>query len=317
MTTDTKPFMTCLLPCGLRNAFKIAFACRFPKYLGEDSGVLIEGNLNYEKTFYGSLDTLENLDEWPDIFVSSDVNALYHPHFYGNFLNADYFETLHVPMRDAYTQAGYPHPKGLMAMLPPNLLVFAASRRAFSESQFPVSWQDLLRPELKGKLVLRGEESFFCNALFFPFVKQYGYESIRRLGLNTARGQHPAEMVKAINTGATEGVSAYVMPYSFWLKVRKTDDFQLVWPFEGAIVSPVQMLVKKGAYAPHKDEIDYILSEDFGRRIAPAGFWPLTGESDFDARGCLNWAGWDFFENNDIRDVKDRAQRAFFEGFNQ
>jgi len=124
-------------------------------------------------------------------------------------------------------------------------------------------------------------------------------------------------MVKAINTGATEGVSAYVMPYSFWLKVRKTDDFQLVWPFEGAIVSPVQMLVKKGAYAPHKDEIDYILSEDFGRRIAPAGFWPLTGESDFDARGCLNWAGWDFFENNDIRDVKDRAQRAFFEGFNQ
>jgi len=317
MQTDTKNFMICLLPCGLRNAFKMAFASRFPQYLEEGAGVIIEGNLNYEKNFYDNLDTLENLDSLPDVFISSDVNALYHPHFYRKFLNADNFESIDVRAGAAYASAKYPHPRGLFAMLPPNLLIFAASRRAFSDADFPVSWQDLLRPELENKLVLRGEESFFCNALFFPFIKKYGYDAIHRLGLNTARGMHPAEMVKAINSGSAQGVSAYVMPYSFWLKVRKTDDFNLVWPFEGAIVSPVQMLVKKGAYAKHKEEIDYILSDEFGTRIASTGFMPLNGESEFEAQGCLNWAGWDFFENSDVRSVKDNAQRAFFEGFNQ
>jgi ABC-type Fe3+ transport system substrate-binding protein len=314
---EKRPFMIALLPCGLRNAFKAAFYEQFPQYdeNADEPDVMIEGNLNYEKVFYSKLDEITDTDTLPDILISADFNSIYHRHFIDTLLNKDYFETLHVPVNEMYGNIAYPQPEGLMTMLPPNLLVIVADKRKFEADKFPTSWEDLLRPELKQQLVLRGDNSFFCNALFFPYIKNYGYESVSQLGRNTRYGLHPSEMVKQINTDKTEGIAAYVMPYSFYLKVRKTEHFQLVWPKEGAIVSPLQMIIKKGTYEKHQAEIDFITSLKMSAAMIDTGFPPTHTAIDNNTPQSLNWLGWEFIYNNNMQEIKEKAQQVFFKTF--
>lgn len=310
--------MIALLPCGLRNAFKAEFHKKFPQYADEDEEpeVVIEGNLNYEKSFYGKIDEMTDTTKLPDIFISSDINSVHHQHFINALLNKDCFESIDISANKMYADAAYMHPEGLMTMLPPNMLIIVADKRKFAEGEFPTKWADLMRPELKQQLVLRGDDDFFCNAVFFPFVRDYGYDSIVQLAKNTKIGMHPAEMVKMINADKTDGISAFVMPYSFYLKVRKLDHFQLVWPEEGAIVSPVQMLVKKGAYEKHKEIIDFITGEEIASAMISSGF-PSTNENVENkiTPHKLNWLGWDFIYSQDIAGIKDKTQEVFFEHF--
>lgn len=312
------PFMIALLPCGLRNAFKELFYERFPEYLNdccEDMPqVMIEGNLNYEKTFYASIDEMTDSSALPDIFISSDINALHHQHFIKNLLNDTYFDALQISTNSMYAKADYPHPEGLLTMLPPNLLIMVVDTRAFLPEELPSKWEDLLRLDLAQKIVFRGDSDFFCNAVFFPFVKEYGYTAVKRLAQNTLTGLHPAEMIKMINADNTGNASIFVMPYSFALKIRKTENFKIVWPSDGAIVSPVQMLIKKGSYEKYKEIIDFINCKEMGLALASTGF-PSTHQCVENEGKPIKWLGWDYIYNNDIKAIKRETQEAFFSAY--
>jgi ABC-type Fe3+ transport system substrate-binding protein len=180
----------------------------------------------------------------------------------------------------------------------------------------PESWLDILDVSFAGDLTLRGDTDFFCNAMFFPFMKSTGDEAIKKLGRNTAKGLHPSQMVKTLNSGNEGGTSIYAMPYSFALKVRDTNRFKIVFPVEGAIVSPVQMLVKKGTYIKHKPLIDYILSEEMAVVLAQSGFPAAHPASENKLpSNALKWIGWDFIQKNDIKACKELMQQLFFSEF--
>ena len=195
----TKPLLLALLPCGLRNLFKTVLFSHFPDYineLGESEAFIVDGNLNYEKTFYDDIDASSDLKNLPDILISSDINSFYHKSFLNRFLNDEYFEVFNCPLNMSYAEAGYYHPENLFVMLPANILVIVADTKATDDSNLPTSWADLLKPMWQRKIALRGDKDFFCNAVFFPFVKTYGLESLKRLAHNTAIGLHPSQMVK-------------------------------------------------------------------------------------------------------------------------
>jgi ABC-type Fe3+ transport system substrate-binding protein len=316
-TSSDRLHLLALLPCGLRNAFKDSFVRAFPEYSDDDNGeILIEGNLNYEKVFYKYIDSLTSSDELPDIFITSDFNNLYHHYFTQNFLNETYFEQLSLPMHPFFEESGYAHPQGLFTMLTTNVLVMMVDESKFENCQLPSTWKDLLNPSLKKSIVLRGDNDFFCHAVFYPFYKHWGEEAITQLAASTQRGMHPSEMVKAISSGNTGNASVFVMPYSFALKIRNPKGFSLVWPDDGAIVSPVQMLVKKGSYQKYKKEIDFITSSQMGESLEQLGFPSSNAQTIKNYPGKkLNWLGWDFIEKNDISIIKQRIQQVFFETY--
>ncbi|MFT3753090.1 MAG: ABC transporter substrate-binding protein [Paludibacter sp.] len=312
------PIMLALLPCGLRNAFQQAVFSTFPEYaLPESPKVIIEGNLNYEKTLYGTIDGMVSLDELPDILITSDINSLYHKEFLDKYLNPDNFEILPADVNPLFEEAGYVHPEGVMSWFTTNLLVLVVDTCKLGVRQCPESWLDILKESYSNDLTLRGDTDFFCNAMFFPYMKAVGSEAIRRLGKNTAKGLHPSQMVKMLNSGNADGTSIYAMPYSFALKVRNTDRFKIVFPVEGAIVSPVQLLVKKGAYQKYKSLIDFILGEEMADVLVQSGFPSAhpASENKLPAN-TLNWIGWDFIKENDIRTCKKEMQQLFFSEFN-
>ena len=311
------PALLALLPCGLRNAFQQAVFNAFPEYADvENPKAIIEGNLNYEKSFFASIDQLTSIDELPDIFISSDINSLYHKRFLDTFLNSDNFETLKFEVHPLFKNANYVHPDGLLVWFTTNLLVLVIDTKKIGNRSIPKSWLDILDKSYENDLTLRGDTDFFCNAMFFPYMKSCGDEAIKKLGRNTAKGLHPSQMVKTLNSGNVEGTTIYAMPYSFAIKVRDNDRYKIVFPVEGAIVSPVQILVKKGAYLKHKTLIDYILSEEMAAVLAQSGFPSAHPASENKLIGnALNWIGWDFIKENDIQDCKDRMQKLFFAEF--
>ncbi len=308
------PTLLALMPCGLRNPFKETLYKKFPQYVddsGESESLIIEGNLNYEKSFYGNIDTMTNIDSLPDILITSDINSLHHKRFLDRFLNEENFEVIGAEINESYTEAGYSHPGGLFTMLPANVLVIVADIRKFNNAPLPRTWSDLLSPRLERSLIIRGDKDFFCNAVFFPYVRDYGFESLSHLARNTAAGLHPSQMVKMINSDNTDGITAFVMPYSFYKNVRKRENFRLIWPEDGAIVSPVQMLVKKGAYSRHKDLIDFIISNEMKDMLLSLSF--PTQESG--KIPPLNWLGWDNIYSMDTKECKALMQEKFFESF--
>jgi ABC-type Fe3+ transport system substrate-binding protein len=317
LASDKKLHLLALLPCGLRNAFKEAFIQAFPEYFEDNNEeILIDANLNYEKAFYRYIDTLTSPDELPDIFITSDFNSLYHDYFKSNFLNERYFEKLSLPMHQMYEKAGYAHPDGVFSMLTSNALVMVADENKFESGKLPRGWKDLLNPSLSKSIVLRGDDDFFCHAVFYPFYKNMGEDSLSQLAKNTLRGMHPSEMVKAVNFGNTENIAVFVMPYSFAIKIRNPRSFRLIWPEDGAIVSPVQMLVKKGSYQKYQKEIDFITGPVMGEVLEQLGFPSSNAQTGKDyPGGTFNWIGWDFMAGNDLGEVKQRIQKVFFETY--
>lgn len=301
-----------LLPCGLRNAFKVSIQNQF-SYLTEENGYVIDGNLNYEKEFYDRIEEENGIDEFPDIFISSDINSIYHPGFIKKFLNSDFFEKSNMVVSDYFKDLGYTHPENIVTMLPGNMLVIVANENQYTKETFPTSFKDLFKEGQK--LALRGDNDFFCNALFLPLIRDYGYDAVKSLASNCVAGLHPANMVKLINSGNADNISAFVMPYTFYLKIRNPHSFKLVWPSEGAILSPVQMLVKKGKYYENKEIIDYITSGSFSESLLPTGFFPVNKDNYVPLPGKLNWIGWDYLYSYDMKNMKKRAQEVFFENY--
>ncbi|MGD8777426.1 MAG: ABC transporter substrate-binding protein [Ignavibacteria bacterium] len=307
-----RPFMVALLPCGIRNAFKEAFYEALPKYIDDDT-ISIEGNVNYEKSLYSYIDHITGVDELPDVFISSDINSLYHKKFLDRLSGSDAFEKFDLCYDVYFEDAGLQHPEKVINIFTANLLVMVVNNKKFENSSKPYAWYELLCTQYRDSIVMRGDGDFFCNAALYPYYAAYGEESMRILGINISKGVHPAEMVKEINSNRKSAADIYIMPYSFACKIRN-EKFSLVWPEDGAIVSPVQILVKKGAKEKHKDIIDFIFGSQLAETMEQQGFPAFTQDNLKRYPGkTLKWLGWEFIYKNDIGTLKDKTQEVFFE----
>jgi len=313
--SNAKPILLAFLPCGLRNAFKEALIRVFPD-LFENEKIIIEGNLNFEKKIHHYIDSLFLANELPDIFITADFNSLYHSYFLNNFLNENYFDKSLTTVHPFYKKAECFDHNGIMTILSANLLVMVVDKHRYEGKYLPTNLENLLDSSLNKSIVLRGDDDFFCNAVFFPIYKKYGEQGLSQLAKNTKNGMHPSEMVKAINSGNNSSAAVYVMPYSFALKIRNNERFQVIWPEEGAIVSPVQMLVKKGSYAKYNKLIDYLLGNEMGNVLEQVGFPSVNIDTEKNYPGKnLNWIGWDYIMKNDIKETKETMQNIFYKAY--
>ncbi len=307
--------MLALLPCGLRNAFIQTLQTKFPEIIDNEK-YIIDGNLNYEKSFYNQLDTEHGYNAIPDIFISSDINNVYHRSFIQRFLNDNYFERIQSVASDLFQNETFVHPTGHLCWFTTNMLVIVADLEKIHEELLPTTWNDLLKEYFDKNITLRGDDDFFCNAVLYPFLKNYGRNAIVQLGKNTANGLHPSQMVKTINAGNDKGTALYVMPYSFAIKIRNSERFKIIFTQDGAVVSPVQLMVKKGAYAKHKNLINFLTGKEMGETLVRSGFPSINPESgNIPGISKLNWIGWDFIMQNDIAHYKDELQELFYKGY--
>jgi ABC-type Fe3+ transport system substrate-binding protein len=310
----TLPDLLALMPCGLRNPLKDhveSYVSAHPDWF-EGMEYLMEGNVNHETRYYPEIDRLQSLDELPDIVLASDVNAFFHRPFMDRFVGKGAFRSyLPYPPHPYLASAGFCDPDEHFSMFTANLLVMAVDKSKLGNRPVPETWADLLNPAFANDLILRGEDDFFCNAVLLPYYKEYGLEAIRLMARNVKSGRHPAEMVKLAGSGREEAAAVYVLPYFFAAKIR-SPQVEVIWPKDGAILSPVFLLVKQEAVEKHRRMLDFLFSKETAevlvRNLTPS-LHPEVSNELFP--GPVKWLGWDFLKNNDIGALKETVREAF------
>ncbi len=312
-----------LLPCGLKMPFSRAFdvfTAEYNKKHGNSLKYLLEGNVNHELSYYEYIDSVESFDELPDVIISSDINSFYHKPFQERFLDKKGFvDLLPETIHEDFEQIGYDDTDRQFTMLSANLLVLVAIDALLEGKPAIVSWKDIMRPEFQNCVVMRGQTEFFCNGVLLPFYAFYGMEGVSDLARSVRTGVHPSEMVKMIDSGKPDVAPLYIMPYFFAQKIKNKERISMRIPEEGAIASPVQMLVKKSSRDSVKEITDYLCSTEFGQLCADAYFPSVNPE----VRNVTShvkkyhWLGWEFLKNNDIGKLKKEMEDVFMKRFRE
>ena len=303
-----------LMPCGLKVPFGRAIS-GFLERLKAERGIhikyAVEGNVNQELSYYPYIDTLETIDELPDIIVSADFNAFYGHRFYRRFVASGELTGYGTPHPDtAFRDAGILDPEGEYSILGVNPLVMVANLDEVGDRPLPSRWQDILDPVWNDSLTLRGSEQFFCHAVLLPIYQQHGAAGLEQLAANVLRGLHPAQMVKMIDSGAPGAI--YVMPEFFAHRVKNRERVKILWPEDGALASPVTLQVKRSRVEELQPVLDYLSGPDLAGALIDARFpVPHTAVSG-EVRGKpLQWLGWDFLRENDLLAVNAEIDRIF------
>ncbi len=310
-----------LLPCGLKMPFSRAFdafATEYNQTHGNSLKYLLEGNVNHELSYYQYIDSIESFDELPDVIISSDINSFYHRSFQERFLDKKGFVSLHSgPLHADFEAIDYEDPEQQFTMLSANLLVLVSIDELLEGKPAIESWKDILQPEFQNCVVMRGQKEFFCNGVLLPFYTLFGMDGIADLARSVRTGVHPSEMVKMIDSGKTDVASLYIMPYFFAQKIKNKARVTIRIPKEGAMVSPVQMLVKKSAQEKLQEITDFLYSTQFGQLCAEAYFPSVNPDVNNTTSHveALYWVGWDFLKQNDIGKLKNEMEDVFMKEF--
>ncbi|MDK2956250.1 MAG: hypothetical protein PWQ57_1746 [Desulfovibrionales bacterium] len=315
--------MLALLPCGLKMPFSRAFEAFAAEYNKTHSNALkylLEGNVNHELSYYQYIDSIESFEELPDIIISSDINSFYHQSFRQRFLEkkgfaGPPFEKLHAD----FEKIDFEDPDRQFSMLSANLLTLVSIDDLLEGKPAIESWEDILKPEFQNSVVMRGQAEFFCNGVLLPFYALFGMDGVMDLARSVRTGVHPSEMVKMVDSGKSDVAPLYIMPYFFARKIKSKERISIRIPKEGAMVSPVQMLVKKSAQDRLGEITDFLCSVEFGQLCADA-YFPSVHPEVRNATSHIErlyWLGWDFLKRNDIGKLKKDMEEVFMKAFRE
>jgi ABC-type Fe3+ transport system substrate-binding protein len=315
--------MLALLPCGMKMPFSRAFDAFAEEYDRTHSNslkYLLEGNVNHELSYYRYIDSIESLDELPDLIISSDINSFYHRPFRERFLEKEGFVSLHSgKLHPDFEKIGYEDPDGRFTMVSANLLTLVSIDDMLEGKPEIESWGDILRPEFRNNVVMRGQAEFFCNGVLLPFYALFGMDGVTGLARSVRTGVHPSEMVKMVDGKKDDVAPLYIMPYFFARKIKDRARVTIRIPREGALVSPVQMLVKKEARERLTEITDFLCGTEFGQLCADA-YFPSVHPQVRNATSHVEryyWLGWDFLKQNDIGGLKKEMETVFMKVFRE
>jgi len=304
-----------LMPCGLKVPFSRDLAAFMNSLQGIGKagiGCSVESNLNHEVSYYPYVSHLESIDELPDIVISSDFNSFYHSRFYDRFVRPGHFANITDCKPSAlFADAGIPDPEGIYTMLCVNPLIIVADLQSLNGRALPQRWSDLLDPVWEKSITLRGSDQFFCHAVLVPFYKEHGASAMSALARNVLDGRHPSQMVKTAGSGRSAAL--YVMPDFFSRKIPSNRAVKRIWPEEGALASPVTMLVKRESAHKLKGVTDYLTGRDLAKVFAGAAFPTPRDDVECDLPGSagLKWPGWDYIRSNDLETINAEIDSIF------
>ena len=266
-----------------------------------DFKYLIEGNANYEVMWMDESSHIPLKEELPRIIISAGVNSFYRNDFRTKAIEEQYFKEV-KGIEDELTENDLSDLEGNYHIMALNYLVMVVDLTKLENRDIPKSWEELLNSSFKNEIAIRGKKGKYCETTLLAIYKDYGMEGIIKLSELVGYGGHPAQMVKNAGKGIKESPTISVIPYFYAKLLKNNKNVKVVWPEEGAIISPVTLLVQRGISKNLENVVNYFISEEV-RNICknaslpnPIDYLKYLRENNYK----LNWIGWDFIRNNDI-----------------
>ena len=312
-----------LLPCPLKVPLEEAvrgFLATLPEERRAAISYCLEGNANSQLDYADYADHFEALSDMPDVIITPGFNSFFHPHFVERFIKTGQFASVNHFDGDRQLAAlGITDPDGHYTMLAMNLLVLVVDHTRLGARLVPRSWADLLRPEYARSIAIRGNrDGSFCETLLLALYKDFGADGLARLGRNVAWGWHPSQMVKSAGSGREDTPAVSAMPLFFANNIKNREKVSIVWPEDGALVSPVTMLVKAEKREELRELIDFLIGPEVAGICAGAAFPAVHPGVDnkLPDNASFKWIGWDYVKGHDLKALIADTNAAFQRAFN-
>lgn len=245
-----------------------------------------------------------NPDLIPDVLISAGYELFFDKKLMGRYLDENLFEAAsdnfnsdfacdRIDLRD-------PMKKYLIIGVVP--AVFIVNKKVLNGRPVPRTWDELLSDAFTDSVAIPMGDLDMFNALVVSLYARYGMDGITRLARIYKKSLHPAQMVKG-KGGSPSLPAVSITPYFFSQMVQPGGDQEVVWPEDGAIISPIFMMSKTTHRQKVQPVIDYFMSRQVGEIFSSNGKFPSTNpqvDNHLSPDQTFWFVGWDFIHNTDI-----------------
>ena len=267
---------------------------------GCDFKYLVEDNANYDVMWMDESSHIPLKEELPKIIVSSGINSFYRKDFRDKAIDEKYFKKVQ-DIEEEIINSDLSDFEGNYYIIALNYLVMVVDLTKLEGRAIPKSWNELLNGEFEKEVAIRGEKRKYCETTLFGIYNDYGKIGINKLSKLVGYGGHPAEMIKNIGKGIKDSPTISVVPYFYSKLLKNNKNVKIVWPEEGAIVSPVTLLVQREASKSLEKVVNFFTSDEVRKTCKnaflphPKDYLEFLRENNYK----LNWIGWYFIKYND------------------
>jgi putative spermidine/putrescine transport system substrate-binding protein len=297
-----------LLPCPVRIPLMEAFdklSKEITAETGKSVGVRLAAASIGADALDAGMNAIETEADLPDLFLSAGFEAFFDKKNMARFKDNGVFTDCSWPTHNALFD-GYDlkDPDGHYALLAVVPAVFLVDKTQLEEGEeVPRTWQDILGPRFEGKLAMPVGDFDLFNGILLTIWKHYGDEGVAAIGRNLLEGMHPSQAAGRFAPKGGKGPIVSVIPYFFSRMAQFNPDAEIVWPGDGAVVSPIFMLLKNSAPAEARRIAEFFASKEVGEILSHRGLFPSCHPevvNQVPEQAPFMWLGWDFIRDNDL-----------------
>jgi len=307
--------------CQFKPAFKEFLAPVMAHYHSE-TGVRLNCHIpmgcGHHEDDYDDIWKVEHIDDFPDIVASMGFGDFFRQEFVERLVRKGYFGTAWTgAVNETFEKAGFRDPDGWYTIYAVFPYVMLVDTRKLGSAPVPRCWSDLLHPSLRDNIMINGSDGLVAEVPLLYFFKEHGDNGLLALAANIRESLHPAQMVKAATSSNARGAAVYIMPWFFAQARSMSSEVQLVWPEDGALTSPIYLLIKESKKNELKSIVDCIIGPEMGAGSAQACFPSLNPQVDnkLPENASFKWLGWDYIKQNDLEKLKTHTNDVFLQAW--
>lgn len=296
------------IPCPVKYPYKDALQ----EYLKEKNNNVF----NYypseknEDIVFEEFYKYNDIKELPSVISFGRLGEFYNRFFMDKFLNKDYFISVNniEEVHDIFLEAKLLDPKKEYTVYGACPTIMVIDTNKLGNLPEPKTWDDLFNPIYKDNIILSGpgEEGVVDETILLYFYKEYGEDGIKKLAQNVKCTCHTTEIGHIIANNNNKGAAIYVQWAFFAGAYPKKDNIKIIWPEDGALVTPLCALVKREKKEKIEEFIEFLFSKELGNKMCNLGF-PMVNKrinNNLEPSMKLKWLGWEYIRANDIDILK-------------
>ncbi|MCD6525867.1 MAG: ABC transporter substrate-binding protein [Desulfuromonas sp.] len=317
-----------LLPCPVRVPLLEAFNTCTNDYQ-QRSGLKTRSRL--EAASFGAdwinenIRSLSSAEELPDLFISAGFDTFFDSQGIGKYQQQGDFEAVTPDGVNAdFSAVQISDPQQAYSIISVVPAVFMVDLLELGDLPVPRTWEDLLKPIYAKRVALPVGDFDLFNAILLNIHKEFGDDGVKRLGRSMLQSLHPAQMVKTAGRVQEQKPLITIMPYFFTRMAGAIPSVEIVWPQDGAIISPIFLLTKKDSLDKTRELAEFLAGPEVGEILAQKGLFPsLNPQVKNVLPDCFpdappwKWLGWDTIYNNDIAELIKQTDALFSAAVNE
>lgn len=256
----------------------------------------------------------DNPGSIPDVTISAGFDFFFGESAKKQIKNGFFIDITPKTVNKTFENIHIKDPLGAISILGVVPAVFMINTKLLKNRSIPKKWETLLESEYENSVSIPVGDFDLFNSLLIHIYNRFGYDGIKRLANIMMVSNHPSLAIKKQKSNENTKPAITIMPYFFSKMAKNIPDVKIIWPEDGAIISPIFAQVKRETLSEVKIITDILSSKRFGEILAHEGRFPSTHpdvDNKLKSEFKFWWIGWEYIYKNNIESLVNELIEVF------